>query len=82
MKPLRLIFISLTVATAAACTSVDATLPDGSHINVVTFATSRQDIDIAHAGTHWKASDSSPDKALTQAILNLTALLTLPAKAP
>lgn len=74
--------LSVVMAVLAGCTSVDATLPDGSHINVVTFATSRQDIDIAHADTHWKASDSSPDKALTQAILNLTALLTVPAKVP
>lgn len=75
-------FWPLALLGLAACTSVDATLPDGSHITVVTFATSRQDIDIAHGDSHWKAADSSPDAKLTQAILDLATLASAPAKIP
>lgn len=61
------------------CTSVTATLPDGTSINVVTIAQSRQDIDVGrdkNGAVHWKASDSSPDQTLAQAILNLTEVVT------
>lgn len=63
------------------CTSVSADLADGSKIQVVTFATSRQNIDIGRdpSGEHWRATESQPDQIMAQALLNLTQLLT---KAP
>lgn len=67
----------LPVLVLAGCTSVSATLSDGTRVDVTTFATSRQNIDIAKdiTGTHWRATESSPDQTLSQAVLNLTRLV-------
>ena len=61
----------------SGCTSVTAELEDGTKINVVTFAQSRQDIDIGRDkdGVHWKASNSSPDQTLTKAIADLVGII-------
>lgn len=79
------VLISLAILLGlwlVGCTSVTATMPDGTSINVVTIAQSRQDIDIGRdkdGAVYWKASNSSPDQTLAQAILNLTNVVT---KAP
>jgi len=62
------------VALCAGCTSVSADLEAGT-VSVVTFATSRQNIDIgqdADGSIHWRAANSEPDSALAEALLNIS----------
>jgi len=63
------------------CTAVQADMNTGQ-VTVVTFATSRQDIDIgrgADGSVYWKAASSDTDKALSEAVLNLSkALVAVP----
>ncbi len=61
----------------SSCTSVTAEMSDGTRINVITFAQSRQDIDVGRNGNGvwWKASDSSPDQTLTRTIATLVGII-------
>ena len=73
----RKLLKAVLVLALSGCTSVTAEMADGTRVNVVTFAQSRQDIDIGKSdeGLWWRASNSSPDQTLAQALLNLSNML-------
>jgi len=67
---------SLAVLTLSGCTAVTADINSGI-VSVYTFATARQDIDIAReadGSVHWRAKSSSPDSDIAAAALNATAV--------
>lgn len=62
----------------AGCTTVQATLPDGTAVDVKTFAQSRQNIDVGRdkdGNVYWKASNSSPDQTLAQALADVVRII-------
>jgi hypothetical protein len=69
------VFIILAIlALCSGCTSVTADLETGK-VTVITFATTRQDIDIgrsADGSVYWKAASSEPNMALANALLNMS----------
>lgn len=70
----RIILIAVVTLLLCGCTVVSADLQTGK-IDVLTFATSRQDVVIEHLadGTaRWSAKQSDPDAELAEALLNLS----------
>lgn len=75
---LWLLFLAFIFAGLAGCTTVSATLQDGTLVHVTTFAQNRQDIDIgrdADGGVHWRASNSSVDQTLAKSIADLAGVI-------
>ena len=76
--PAGCIAATIVFSCVSGCTSVTATLADGTKIGVTTFAQSRQNIDIGRdkdGVVYWRASDSSPDQTLTKAISELVGIV-------
>lgn len=72
-RKLRILLLSLVLATPA-CTQVTADINNGT-ITVLTFMTSRQDVEISRAAdgaVTWKTARSTADTQLAEAVLNVS----------